>query len=79
MTIPFPVAASGSAFRAFFQGRNRLIFARLAPRRTFATPCRGSNISVINRTSPAAFAVVGFSVVVQGLTMGPLLKRLGLV
>jgi CPA1 family monovalent cation:H+ antiporter len=27
----------------------------------------------------ATFAVVGFSVVVQGLTMGPLLKRLGLV
>ena len=27
----------------------------------------------------ATFAAVGFSVVVQGLTMGPLLKRLGVV
>ena len=32
-----------------------------------------------NQIVIATFAVVGFSVVVQGLTMGPLLKRLGLV
>jgi CPA1 family monovalent cation:H+ antiporter len=32
-----------------------------------------------NQIVIATFAVVGFSVVVQGLTMGPLLKRLGLI
>ena len=36
------------------------------------------SVPMHNQIVIATFAVVGFSVVVQGLTMGPLLKRLGL-
>lgn len=37
------------------------------------------SVPLHNEIVIATFAVVGFTVVVQGLTMGPLLKRLGLV
>jgi CPA1 family monovalent cation:H+ antiporter len=37
------------------------------------------SVPMRNQIQIATFAVVGFSVVVQGLTMGPLLKRLGFI
>jgi len=36
-----------------------------------------TTVPLHNEIVIATFAVVGFSAIVQGLTMGPLLKRLG--